>query len=49
MLPVEGDNPASARVIKRNGGRLARRVEDPETYTLTHVYWIKMVETWHPA
>ena len=42
MLPVEGDNPASARVIERNGGRLKRQVVDPESGEVTRVFWIEL-------
>lgn len=40
MLPVENENPASVRVIERNGGRLTRRVADTHGGNLVSVYWI---------
>lgn len=42
LLPVKDDNLASARVVERNGGRLARRVIDPESGDLMRVYWIEL-------
>lgn len=42
MLPVENQNPASVRVIERNGGRLTRRFTDPTTGDLISVYWITL-------
>lgn len=42
MLPVEGENPASARVIEKNGGRLAWTRRDDETGELVAAYWIEL-------
>jgi predicted acetyltransferase len=41
-LPVEGENPASARVTEKNGGRLAWTRRDDETGELLAVYWIEL-------
>jgi predicted acetyltransferase len=43
MLTIEGENPASVKVIMRNGGQLTRRFIDPETGDMTAVYWIELV------
>ncbi|MDQ3327141.1 MAG: GNAT family N-acetyltransferase [Chloroflexota bacterium] len=40
MLPVEGENPGSVRVIEKNGGVLVRRDADPDTGEVTSLYWI---------
>lgn len=42
MLLVEGENPASVKVITRNGGQLTRQFNDPETRETTAVYWIEL-------
>jgi predicted acetyltransferase len=42
VLPVASENSASVRVIERNGGRLTRRFNDPESGELTSVYWIEL-------
>ena len=42
VLPIENENPASVRVIERNGGRLTRRITDPKTGAVTSVYWIEL-------
>jgi predicted acetyltransferase len=42
MLPVEGENPASVRVIEKNGGRLERRIVDPESGTPVSLFWIDL-------
>lgn len=42
MLPVENENPASVRVIERNGGRFTRRVADSSSGDVTSVYWIEL-------
>ena len=42
MLPVEGENPASARVIEKNVGALERRVMDEESGEPVALYWIAL-------
>lgn len=42
MLPVEGENPASVRVIEKNGGRLARTTTDAESGETVRHYWIAL-------
>jgi len=41
MLPVEGENPASVRVIEQNGGRLTRRLLDDAGVPVS-IYWIEL-------
>ncbi|MGH2484588.1 MAG: GNAT family N-acetyltransferase [Ktedonobacterales bacterium] len=43
MLPVEGENPASVRVIEKNGGRLGWRRRDGETGEMVTAYWIELM------
>ena len=40
MLPVEGENPASVRVIEKNGGVLERRIMDEASGEPIALYWI---------
>lgn len=42
MLTVEGDNPASVRVIEHNGGTLEWRRADPESGEIVSCYWIAL-------
>jgi predicted acetyltransferase len=42
MLPVEGENPASARVIEKNGGVLERHYLD-DSGTPVAIYWITLL------
>ena len=42
MLPVEGANPASVRVIAKNGGALERRIVDEDTGEPAALYWITL-------
>jgi len=42
MLTIEGDNPASVRVIEKNGGWLDYRRRLPETGELLSCYWIDL-------
>jgi predicted acetyltransferase len=42
MLPVEGENPASVRVIEKNGGVLERRIMDKTSGELVALYWIAL-------
>ena len=42
MLPVEGENPASVRVIAKNGGALERRIVDEDTGEPAALYWITL-------
>lgn len=42
MLTVEGDNPASVRVIEKNGGRLDWRRTDPATGETVSCYWVEL-------
>jgi predicted acetyltransferase len=42
MLSVEEENPASVRVIEKNGGRRAWTRRDDETGELLAVYWIEL-------
>lgn len=42
MLPVEGENPASVRVIAKNGGTLERRIIDEEPGKPVALYWIAL-------
>jgi predicted acetyltransferase len=44
MPPIENENPASVRVIERNGGRMTRQFTDPRTGDLISVYWIALGE-----
>ena len=41
LLPVEGENPASVRVIEKNGGILERRYTD-DTGEMVAIYWIAL-------
>jgi predicted acetyltransferase len=41
MLPVEGENPASIRVIERNGGRLERRITQADGEVVS-IFWIDL-------
>lgn len=41
MLPVEGKNPASVRVIEKNGGALERHYID-DSGVLVSIYWIAL-------
>lgn len=43
MLPVEGENPASVRVIEKNGGRLERTTTDAKSGATVRHYWIALV------
>ncbi|HEY6542973.1 MAG TPA: GNAT family N-acetyltransferase [Ktedonobacteraceae bacterium] len=40
MLTIDGDNPASVRVIEKNGGWLDWRRVEPETGEMRACYWI---------
>lgn len=42
MLTVEGDNPASVRVIEKNGGKLEARRVDPDIGEVIACYWIEL-------
>ena len=42
QVPVEEPNPASARIVVKNGGVLAKRVTDPDTGRVTACYWIDL-------
>ena len=42
MLPVEGENPASVRVIAKNGGVLERRITDKTSGEPVALYWIAL-------
>jgi predicted acetyltransferase len=42
MLPVEGENPASLRVIAKNGGVLERRIMDETSGEPVALYWIAL-------
>ena len=42
MLPVEGENPASARVITKNGGTLERVGIAQGSGELVSIYWIAL-------
>src|SRR5579859_8144602 len=42
MLPVEGENPASARVIEKNGGKLVREFADPDSGETVRCFWIAL-------
>lgn len=42
MLPVEGENPASVRVIAKNGGTLERRIMNEESGKSVALYWIAL-------
>ena len=42
MLPVEGENPASVRVIAKNGGVLERRITDKTSGEPGAIYWIAL-------
>ncbi len=42
MLTIEGQNPASARVIEAHGGTSIRQCIDPESATPVTCYWIDL-------
>lgn len=42
MLPVEGENPASARVIAKNGGKLEWMRRDDLSGEMVAAYWIEI-------
>lgn len=42
MLTVEGDNPASVRVIEKNGGALEQRWTDPASGETRSCFWIPL-------
>lgn len=42
MLTIDGDNPASVRVIEKNGGRLDWQRVEPETGETLSCYWIEL-------
>jgi predicted acetyltransferase len=42
MLRVEGETPASVRVIVKNGGTLERRIVDEESGKPVALYWIAL-------
>jgi predicted acetyltransferase len=42
MLTIDGDNPASVRVIEKNGGKLDWQRIEPETGEMLSCYWIKL-------
>lgn len=43
MLTIDGDNPASVRVIEKNGGTLDWQRANPETGETLSCYWIEIV------
>ena len=42
MLTIEGENPASVRVIEKNGGWLEWQRQEPESDETLACYWIDM-------
>lgn len=42
QVPIEGDNPASRRIVEKNGGVLEKVVVDPDTGVRTSCYWIDL-------
>ena len=42
MLTIDGDNPASVRVIEKNGGKLDWQHIEPETGEMLSCYWIEL-------
>ncbi len=42
MLTIEGENPASAQVIEKNGGVLEWQRQEPETGETLACYWIEL-------
>jgi predicted acetyltransferase len=44
MLTINGDNPASVRVIEKNRGTLEWRRVDPATGAVLACYWIELSE-----
>jgi predicted acetyltransferase len=42
QVPIEGDNPASVRIVEKNGGYLERQVTDPKTGAVISCYWIDL-------
>ncbi|GAC1520604.1 MAG: hypothetical protein NVS3B14_22380 [Ktedonobacteraceae bacterium] len=42
MLTIDGDNPASVRVIEKNGGKLDWQRTSPETGEMLSCYWIEL-------
>jgi predicted acetyltransferase len=42
MLTIEGENPASARVIAKNGGRLEWQRQEPASGEMLACYWIEL-------
>ena len=42
MLTIDEDNPASVRVIEKNGGWLDWQRVEPETGKMLSCYWIEL-------
>jgi predicted acetyltransferase len=42
QMTIDGENPASARIIEKNGGYLEKRVVDEEKGGVTACYWVEL-------
>ena len=42
MLTIDGDNPASVRVIEKNGGKLDWQRVEAETGEMLSCYWVEL-------
>ncbi len=42
MIPIEGENRGSIRTVEKNGGRLVRQLNDPESGVVTLCYRIEL-------
>ena len=42
QIPIEGDNPASKRIVVKNGGFLEKTVVDEASGGATYCYWVDL-------
>lgn len=42
QMTIDGENPASVRIIQKNGGYLEKAVVDAETEVVTLCYWVDL-------
>lgn len=42
QIPIEGDNPASVRIVEKNGGVLYRQVTNTRTGETIACYWVDL-------
>jgi predicted acetyltransferase len=45
QIPIEGDNPASKRIVVKNGGYLEKTVVDEESGESTFCYWVDLAKS----